>query len=192
MLDLAHLRDEIGELDEFGMRGAPRPNHMDSLGPRRQRRRHFPRIQHFIADHVIDLIKDYEIIPPAVNLFAAKFPGLLAEADVLGIGFRAANFHEAAAHGPNFEFVVAQHLRGVELAVVPRAFYELHHKDPQPLSDGAKPGAKRAGGFAFAGAGVDDQLTFTFGHRIWPGFWFDRSVKSLSKRSSLGVQFCLD
>ena len=91
MLDLAHFSDEIGQLDELRMRVASRANHVDAFGPRRQRRHHFLRIQHFIADHVIDLIQDYEIIPPAVDLCAAKFPGLLAEADVLGIGLRAAS-----------------------------------------------------------------------------------------------------
>src|SRR5271155_5391320 len=164
MLDLAHFGDEIGQLDELRMRVAPRADHVDTLGPRRKRCDHFLRIQHFIAYYVIDLIENYEIILLTANLRAAEFPGLFAEADVLGIGLRAANFHKAAAHRANFEFVITQHLCRVELAIVPRAFDELHHQDAHALADGAKPGPERAGRLALAGPGVNDQESFTFRH----------------------------
>jgi hypothetical protein len=40
----------------------------------------------------------------------------------------------------------------------------LHHQNAQSLAYGAKSGAQGAGGFAFAGAGVDDEESLFFGH----------------------------
>jgi hypothetical protein len=88
----------------------------------------------------------------------------LRELDVFGIGFRTADFDETAAHGANFKFVVAQHFGGVELSVVPGAFYELDHKYAKALPDCAESGTEGAGGFSFARSGVDNKQTFFFWH----------------------------
>ncbi len=124
-------------------------------------------IEHFVADHVIDFVEHDEIVFFAVNLLAAEFPGLLAQPDVFGIGLGAANLDEAAAHGPDFEFVVAEHFRGVQFAVMPRAFDELHHHHAQTLAYGAKSGAQGAGRLALSRPGVNDQQSFSFRHRYF-------------------------
>ena len=49
---------------------------------------------------------------------------------------------------------------GVELAVVPGAFEELQHEDAHAVADGAQGGAEGGGGFALAGAGVDEDEAF--------------------------------
>jgi hypothetical protein len=61
---------------------------------------------------------------------------------------------------------------------VPRTFDELHHQDTQALSNGAKSGSERAGRFAFAGAGINDQESFTFWHvGAYPGGQCCRSIR---------------
>ena len=124
----------------------------------------FRGIEHFVADGVIDFVEHHQIIFAAVDRVAPGLPAFLGELDVFGIGFRAADFDEAAAHRTNFKFVVAQHFGGIEFAVMPRAFDELHHQHAQPLAHGAKGGAQRAGGLALAGPGVNDQQSFFFRH----------------------------
>ena len=86
---------------------------------------------------------------------ARLVPGGLDHADVFGIGFRAADFHEAAAHLLQHE-VVAEGLDGVEFAVVPGAFEELQHQHAHAVAHRAQGRAHGGGGLAFAGAGVDE------------------------------------
>ena len=79
----------------------------------------FFRVQNLIANHVINLVEDHQIVFAAVNLFAAEIPALLAKLDVLRVRIGAADFDEAATHGANFEFIVTQHFRGVQFAIMP-------------------------------------------------------------------------
>src|SRR5260370_25290955 len=99
---------------------------------------------------------------------ARGLPTLLREVGASGVVFGTADFHEAAPHGANFEFVIAEHFGGVELTVVPRALDELHHQDFEDLTHGAKRGSKRAGGLALARAGVNDEESFFFPHALSP------------------------
>jgi hypothetical protein len=164
MFDLAHLGDQIGQLDQARMRVAAGADDMDVLGARGQRGDNFFGVEHAVADDVIDLIQDDQVVSSALNLREAELPGLLAQAHVFGIGLRAADFHKAASHGPNLDLVVAQEFGCVKLAVMPGAFNELHHEHAQALTHGAKGGAEGTRGLPFSRAGVDDEEAFAFGH----------------------------
>src|SRR5271155_1225812 len=164
MLHVAHFRHEIGCFHQLRMGVASRADHVHALGPLFERVYHAFRIKHLVADHVVDFVKHHQIVLLAVNLLAAIFPGLLAHANVFWVGFRAADFHETAAHRPDFELVVAQHLGRVEFAIVPGAFDELDHKDPQSLTNSAKRRSERASGFSLARPGVDDQESLALRH----------------------------
>src|SRR5712664_1156547 len=153
---LAHLGDEVGELDELGMGVAAGADDVDALGTVFQSFDDFSGVEHFVADGVVDFVEDDEVELAAVNGVAAGLPAFLRQLNVRRIGFGAADLDEAAAHGADFKFVVAEHFGGVQLTVVPGTLDELDHQDFEALADGAKGGAERAGGFALARPGVND------------------------------------
>src|SRR5229473_2539357 len=163
---LAHLGDEVGELDELGMGAAAGADDVDALGTVLQRFDDFSSVEHFVADGVVDFVEDDEVVLAAVDSVAAGLPTFLRELDVGRIGFGAADFDEAAAHGTDFKLVVAEHFGGVEFAVMPRTLDELDHQDFEALAHGAKRSAERASGFALARAGVNDQESFFFRHGL--------------------------
>src|SRR6266481_2383598 len=154
---LAHLGDEVGELDKLGMGVAAGADNVHALRAIFQRFDDFAGVEHFVADGVIDLVENDEVVLSAVDGVAAGLPTFLCELDVGRIGFGAADFDEAAAHGADFEFVVTQHFGGVEFAVVPGTLDELDHQHAQALAHGAKGGAERAGSLALARPGVNDE-----------------------------------
>ncbi len=121
-------------------------------------------VEHFVADGVVDLIEDDEFVFSTVDGVAACLPALLRELDVGRISFGAADFYEAASHGADFKLFVAEHFGGVEFAVVPGAFDELHHQHAQALAHGAERSAQRASGLALARPGVNDEESFFFRH----------------------------
>src|SRR5271165_6774729 len=164
VLHFFHLSDQVGEFDQLGMSVAAGADDVNASRTAAQGVNDHIGFQHFVADDVIYLVEDDQIVFFGVDGVAASLPALFSELDVLRIGFRAANFDEAAAHRANFKFVVAQHFGGVEFAIVPGSFDELNHEHAETLTDGAKCGAEGAGGFALAGAGVDDQESFFLGH----------------------------
>src|SRR6266446_3479373 len=143
-------------------------DNVDTLGTVFEGFNDFAGVEHFVADGVVDFVENHEIVVATVNRVPASLPTFLRQLDVSGIGFGTADFHEAAPHGANFEFVIAEHFGSVELTVVPRAFDELHHQDFEALAHGAKRGSKRAGGLAFARAGVNDEESFFFRHDLSP------------------------
>ena len=57
---------------------------------------------------------------------------------------------------------------GVQFAVMPGAFEELEEEDAHAASYGAEGGAEGGGGFAFSGAGVDEDEAFA-GLGFWGG-----------------------
>src|SRR5882762_7658206 len=163
---LAHLGDEVGELDELGMSVAAGADDVDALGAVLQGLGDFVGVKHFVADRVVDFIEDDKVVLAAVDGVAAGFPAFLRQLDVRRVGFSAADFDEAAAHGANFKFVVTKHLGGVELAIVPGTLDELDHQHSQALAHGAKGGAERAGGLALARSGINDEESFFFRHNL--------------------------
>src|SRR5258708_15051737 len=161
---LAHLGDEVGELDELGMGVAAGADDVDALGTVFQSFDDFSGVEHFVADGVVDFVEDDEIVLAAVDGIAAGQPAFLRELYVRRIGFGAADFDEAAAHGTDFKFVVAEDFGGVELAVMPGTLDELDHEDIEALAHGAKGGTERASGLALARPGVNDEQSFFFRH----------------------------
>ena len=112
------------------------------------------RIEHAIADGVVDLVEHHHVPLAGENRFARFSPGSLHQADVFGIGLRATHLHETAAHLLEYE-VLAEGLRGIELTIVPRALEKLQHQHAHAVADGAQSRAHGGSGLAFAGAGVD-------------------------------------
>ena len=157
VFDLFHLGDEVGQLDQFGMSVSAGADHVNVFGAGAEALDDLVGIEHFVADDVVDLVEDDEVVGAAVDRVAAGRPAFIRHLDVFGIGFCAADLYEAATHRPDFELVVAEHFGGVEFAVMPRTLDELDHQDAQPLADGAKCGSERAGRFALARTGIDDQ-----------------------------------
>src|SRR5690242_4156666 len=94
MLHLAHFGYEVGKLDDFRMRVAAGADYVEALRTPRKFRGHLFRIEHLVADHVVDLVEDHEIPLAAVHLLDRPTPGFLAQSNVFGIGLRAADFHE--------------------------------------------------------------------------------------------------
>src|SRR5216684_5419700 len=175
---LAHLGDEVGELDELGMGVAAGADDVDALGTVFQSFDDFGGVEHFVADGVVDFVEDDEIVLAAVDGIAAGLPAFLRQLDVGRIGFGTADFDEAAAHGADFEFIVAEHFGSVELAVMPGTLDELDHEDLEALAHGAKGGTESASGLALARPGVNDEQSFFFRH----GLLFDEPFQGAAKR----------
>ena len=163
---LAHFSDQVGKVNKLGVGVSAGADHMDALGAILEGFNDFFGIEHFVAEDVIDFVEDDEIVLAAVDCAAAGLPAFLGKLDVCRIGFGAADFDEAAAHGPNFKLVVTKHFGGVEFAVVPGTFDELDHEDFETLADSAEGSTQGAGGLALARAGVNDQESFFFGHGV--------------------------
>src|SRR5271156_1840871 len=68
MLDFAHFGDEVGSFDEFGVRVTSGTNYMDAFGTRDERFDHAIRVEHLVADHVINFVEDDQIVFVTVNL----------------------------------------------------------------------------------------------------------------------------
>ena len=134
-------------------------NDVDHFRPRLERFDDFRRVEHAVADGVIDLVEDDHVPFARKDGLTRFFPGFFDEANVFGVGFRAADFDEAAAHLAQDE-VFAEGFRRVELAVVPGAFEELEHEDAHAVADRAQRGAHRSRGLALARTGVDEDQTF--------------------------------
>src|SRR6516165_2855686 len=162
VLYFLHLGDQVGELDQSGVSVAPGTDDVDTFGPGAQGFHDLVGVEHFVADDVVDLVEDHQVICAGIDGVAARLPAQLGQLDVFGSGFGAADFHDPPAHGTDFEFVVAQHLGRVQFAVMPGTLDELNHEHPDALADGAKRRAQSAGGFALAGPGVNDQKAFFF------------------------------
>src|SRR5258706_12073982 len=73
---LAHLGDQVGELDELGMCVAASADDVDTLGAILEGLDDFFGIEHFVADGVVDFVKHHEVIFAAVDGLAARLPAL--------------------------------------------------------------------------------------------------------------------
>ena len=56
------------------------------------------RCEHAVADGVVDFVENDQVPFAGEDGFAGFGPGCFDEANVFGVGFRAADFDEAAAH----------------------------------------------------------------------------------------------
>src|SRR5579883_2705058 len=108
MLHFLHLGDQIRQFQQLRMRVPPRTDHVNALGPVPQGLHHRLRVEHLVANRVIDFVENNQIISAAVNRGSPSLPAFLRQLDVLWIRFRSANLHESAAHGPDFKLVVAE------------------------------------------------------------------------------------
>src|SRR5580698_3633365 len=116
VFDLFHLCNEVGQLDQFGMGVSTGTDHVYVLGTSAKTLNDLVGIEHLVTNDVVDFVEDDEIIRAAVDRVSAGGPALVRHLDVFGIGLGTTDFYEAAAHRPDFEFVVAEHFGGIELA----------------------------------------------------------------------------
>src|SRR5229473_6623289 len=165
---LAHLRHQVRQFHQLGMRIPARADNVHALRPLPQRLHHLVRVQHLVADGVVDFIQHHQIVLAAINRVASRAPALLRHLDVFRIRLRPAHFHEASPHRPNLKLIVAQHLGRIQFPVVPRPFDELHHQHAKPLAHRANRRAQCARRLAFAWPGVNNQQSFFFRHRHPP------------------------
>src|SRR5271154_1013627 len=188
MFYLAHFGDEVRGFDQFRMRAASGADDVHAFGALGQGFDDSVGIEHFVADDVIDFVKNDEVVFFAVNLLAAEFPGLLAQLDVFGVGLGTANLDEATAHGPDLEFIVTEHFGGVKFTVMPGAFDELHHHHAQTLAYGAKSGAQGAGRLPLSRPGINDQQSFSLRHRYFSFLTVRRIVSCVLRNVKLAVE----
>src|SRR5580700_5466698 len=74
---LAHLGDQVGELDEAGMGVAAGADDVDALGTVFQGGDDFGGVEHFVADGVVDFVEDDKVVFAAVDGVAAGLPAFL-------------------------------------------------------------------------------------------------------------------
>src|SRR5271167_108326 len=118
VLHFSHLGHRVRDLNDVGMSVAAGEDDVHHLRFLLQRCDYLLRVKHLVADCVVDLVEDDKIPVAGENLFFGFGPRFFDQADVLGIGYGAADLHEAAAHLLHNE-VVAKGSYRVELAVVP-------------------------------------------------------------------------
>jgi hypothetical protein len=94
------FRDGVRDGDQRWMRVAAGEDDVDHFRARLQRLDDLGRIEHAVADGVIDLVEDDHVPFAGQYGLARFFPRFFDEANVFGVGFRAADFDEAAAHLP--------------------------------------------------------------------------------------------
>src|SRR5215467_10853834 len=136
MLHFFHFRDQVGEFHQLGMCVAPGADDMNAFRFSAKRGNNLLRVKHFVADDVVNLVENDQIVAAGVDCIESCLPALFGKFDVFRIGFCSADFYKAPTHGANLKFAVAQHLGRVEFAVVPRAFDKLHHQNAQALANG--------------------------------------------------------
>ena len=160
VLNLPHLGDGIGQLNDCRMRVASRQDDMHHFRLLFQGLGDLGRVQHTVTDGVIDLVQHHQVPLAGKDGLARLVPRFFHHLDVRGIRLRTADFHEPAPHLLHDE-VVAEGLHRVQLAVMPRALEELQHEHFHPLPDRAQGRAHGRGGLAFPRPGVDDDQSAT-------------------------------
>src|ERR1039458_10127813 len=164
VLHFAHFRYGIGQLHEKGVGVAPGQDDVHHLRLALQRLGDISRIEHPVADGVINFVQHHQVPFTGVDSRMSFFPRRLHQANVFGIGFSATDLHKPSPHLPNHKVALevrSQGLRCVELAVMPRALDELQHEHLHAASDGAQSRAQRRGGLAFAGSSIDQYQSAT-------------------------------
>src|SRR5580698_8144367 len=161
MLYLAHLRHGIGNLDNRRMRIPSRQDDMHHLWLVLQRFRHFYRIEHSVANGVIDFVEHHQIPFARLDCLLCFGPGLFDHPYIFRIGLLGADFYEAAPHLLHDEFV-AESLDRVQLPVMPRALKKLQHEDAHPLPDSPQRRPHSSSGLTLAGTSIHDNETTAY------------------------------
>src|SRR6266542_442614 len=154
MLELAHLGDEVGDLDQ--RRGGVATGDDDVLeaGAVAQHVDHFGGIDPAERHRIGELVEDQNFVRRVADAPLDLGPALAGE--VGGLLEIAGDPGPAVAHALPGD--VAQPLGRLPLADAPLAgLHELVDADPVAAGPGAQHDAERGGGLAFALAGVDDQ-----------------------------------
>src|SRR6266700_2685156 len=154
MLELAHLGDEVGDLDQ--RRGGVATGDDDVLeaGAVAQHVDHFGGIDPAERHRIGELVEDQHVVRRVADAPLDLGPALAGE--VGGLLEIAGDPGPAVAHALPGD--VAQPLGRLPLADAPLAgLHELVDADPVAAGPGAQHDAERGGGLAFALAGVDDQ-----------------------------------
>src|SRR6266508_3522407 len=154
MLELAHLGDEVGDLDQ--RRGGVATGDDDVLeaGAVAQHVDHFGGIDPAERHRIGELVEDQHVVRRVADAPLDLGPSLAGE--VGGLLEIAGDPGPAVAHALPGD--VAQPLGRLPLADAPLAgLHELVDADPVAAGPGAQHDAERGGGLAFALAGVDDQ-----------------------------------
>src|SRR5580658_7837884 len=121
--------------------------------------RDFRRIEHTVADGIIDFVEDYQIPRAGLDRPLTLRPCFFHHPHILGVGFLGSDFHETAPHLLHHE-LVTEGLHSIEFAIMPRAFEELQHEHFHALPHRPESCAHGGCGLAFAWTGIhDDQTT---------------------------------
>src|ERR1700728_915645 len=130
---LPHLRYRVGGLDNCGMRVPSRQDDMHHLRFLLQALHYFHRIQHAVADGVIDLIQYHQIPLARLDRHLALSPRFFHHLYIFRVRLFCAHLHKSPAHLLHYK-LVTKGLHRIQFTVVPGAFQELQHKYPHTLS----------------------------------------------------------
>src|SRR3984957_4321700 len=133
MLYLSHFGYSVGKLDNCRM-GVP--SGQDNVHHFRfafKSLHDLRRIEHSVADRIIDLVQNHQVPGARLNLPHPFRPGLFYHPNVLRIGLLGAHFYEAPAHLLHDE-LVAERLYCVQFAIVPGPLQKLAHQHAHALT----------------------------------------------------------
>jgi len=150
VLHLAHLRHQVGPLDQL-RRGAPAgEDHLDLRGPLVQHRQHILDTEQPKPDGHVDLIQHHDVILPGEHGLASTLQPTSSLGDVLRRHLLTANTAYVAVLLDGDQGVVAQ---GFELSVV-LALHELANVGPHSVARGPQRQTQSGRRLALAVPGV--------------------------------------
>ena len=158
MLYLAHFSHGIGEFDDCRMCVPSGQNDVHHLRLPLQRLHHFRRIQHTVADGVIDFVQHHQVPFAGLDRLLGLGPGFFHHPHIFRVRLLGADFHKAAPHLLHDE-LIAKSLDRIELPIVPRALQKLQHQDPHPLPHRPQGRSHGGGSLPLARPGIHDDET---------------------------------
>src|SRR6516162_7518072 len=177
----AHLRGQIRNLQDFWFSIAPRQDDVTHVGFGFQEVDDLFGGEKSVAQRVVDLVQDHNVVIPRGDLLDGGLPG---GAHHGFINLNVLTFPgETLAH--RVDFKAAKPGRAAQLTALPFPFEELQHDHAHAVATGPKGNSQGRRGFSFAVTGVDDNEAFLLvGGRCRPGDGFFHGVlSSLSGKS---------
>src|SRR5215831_1294207 len=155
VLYLAHLRYRVGKFDNCRMGVAPRQDNMHHVRFLLEAFHDFARVEHPVADGVVDFVKNDQIPVAGLDCLFRFSPSCLHHLHIFGIWLFGPDLNEATAHLLHHE-LVAKSLNRIQFTVVPGPFKELQHQDLHSLSYRAKGGPHGGRRLTLSGTGIYD------------------------------------
>src|ERR1039458_6289095 len=161
VLHLPHLRHCVCGLDNCGVCVSPRQDDVHHFRFPLQALHHFRRVEHAIADRIVDLIQHHQIPLPRLDRLLPLRPRLLYHLHIIRIRLLRAHLHKSPSHLLHHKFV-PEGFHRIQFPVVPRALQELQHQDSHPLAHRTQSRPHRRSRLAFSRPSVHDDETAAY------------------------------